>query len=94
MVTVGSTKVPRKENPAVNIGLGKRLQARRIQLGLTQAALATAAECSIATLSFLEGGGVIDPHVQLVMRLAVVLDTSLDRLCFGGHSAEDAALYV
>jgi transcriptional regulator with XRE-family HTH domain len=63
--------------------LGLTIRQRREELGLSQSRLASAAGISTAQVSRLESGERTDPSFEVVVKLADVLDVSLDHLA--GH---------
>ncbi len=57
--------------------IGKRIARRRTQLGLTQAKLSEMAEISATHMSSIERAVSI-PSTEVIMRLAIALDTTPD----------------
>ena len=60
------------------IRLGKRIQARRKEIGLTQEELAEKIDCSLTHLSRLESGS--PPGLDTLIRLCYLLGYSLDEM--------------
>ncbi len=60
------------------IRLGKRIQARRKEIGLTQEELAEKIDCSLTHLSRLESGS--PPGLDTLIRLSYLLGYSLDEM--------------
>lgn len=61
-------------------GLGRRLQAARIQAGLTQQALCHKAGLSYSTLTKIERGAIKAPSIFTIQSIASALGTGLDQL--------------
>ncbi len=62
--------------------IGKRIAKRRNQLGLTQASLSEMAEISATYMSSIERAVSI-PSTEVIMRLAIALDTTPDAFLVG-----------
>ncbi len=62
--------------------VGKRIAKRRNQLGLTQAALSEMVEISATYMSSIERAVSI-PSTEVIMRLAIALDTTPDTFLVG-----------
>ncbi len=62
------------------IGLGKRLQAARKKVGLTQQSLCQKANISYSTLAKIERGAIKSPSIFTIQHLAQALGISLDNL--------------
>jgi DNA-binding XRE family transcriptional regulator len=76
----------------VKMGLAENLRRRRVRAGLTQAALAEAVGVSQPTIAAMEGGVTRNPKTSVLLRLAGVLNASLDELLMGtGEEGHDAA---
>ena len=58
----------------------KNLAKIRKEKGLTQEALARKADISFHTLVKIEGGGIKNPRIETVMKLAKALNTKIDNL--------------
>lgn len=58
--------------------MGRRIQIRRKELGLTQEQLAEKVECSLTHLSRIEGGA--RPSLESLIRISTLLGYSLDDL--------------
>lgn len=69
-------------------GLGRRLQAVRMQAGLTQQALCHKASLSYSTLTKIERGAIKAPSIFTIQSIASALGVGLDELM--GHSATPA----
>jgi len=67
-----------KEHPYDYIRLGKRIQARRKEIGLTQEELSEKIGCSLTHLSRLETGS--PPGLDMLIRLSYLLGYSLDEM--------------
>lgn len=65
-------------------GLGRRLQAVRLQAGLTQQALCQEAGLSYSTLTKIERGAIKAPSIFTIQSIAAALGVGLDELM--GHS--------
>ena len=65
------------------MALGPRIRARRLELGLEQAAVARAVGIQPHSLWRIEAGEVLNPGVELVRALAEQLSCSLDFLVSG-----------
>jgi len=61
--------------------IGQRLRAARDAAGLTQRAVSVAADIDSTYLSSLERDEIPNPGVELMLRLAHALGTTLDDLC-------------
>jgi FMN phosphatase YigB (HAD superfamily)/DNA-binding XRE family transcriptional regulator len=61
-------------------GLGHRLQAMRVQAGLTQQALCQQAGLSYSTLTKIERGAIKSPSIFTIQSIARCLEVSLDEL--------------
>ena len=61
-------------------GLGSRLQAMRLQAGLTQQALCQQANLSYSTLTKIERGAIKSPSIFTIQSIADALGVSLDEL--------------
>jgi FMN phosphatase YigB (HAD superfamily) len=61
-------------------GLGRRLQAVRVQAGLTQQALCQRANLSYSTLTKIERGAIKSPSIFTIQSIAAALGTGLDEL--------------
>lgn len=61
-------------------GLGKRLQAARVQAGLTQQALCERADLSYSTLTKIERGAIKSPSIFTIQNIAAALGIGLDEL--------------
>lgn len=61
-------------------GLGRRLQAVRVQAGLTQQALCHKAGLSYSTLTKIERGAIKAPSIFTIQGIAIALGISLDEL--------------
>jgi FMN phosphatase YigB (HAD superfamily)/DNA-binding XRE family transcriptional regulator len=61
-------------------GLGRRLQAVRVQAGLTQQALCHKAGLSYSTLTKIERGAIKSPSIFTIQGIATALGLSLDEL--------------
>lgn len=68
-------------------GLGRRLQAMRLQAGLTQQALCQQAGLSYSTLTKIERGAIKSPSIFTIQSIAVALGVSLDELLQGQGAA-------
>ena len=70
--------------------IGKRIAKKRRQLGLTQAETEERADLSEKYLSNIERGVSI-PSTEVIMRLAIALDTTPDEFLVGSarHEGED-----
>lgn len=66
--------------------LGRRLQAARLQAGLTQQALCQKASLSYSTLTKIERGAIKSPSIFTIQSIASALGVGLDEL-MGGRSA-------
>ena len=62
------------------MSMGKRIEKRRKQLGLTQEDLASALKMRQAAISRLEHDGVPNPGAEMLKRLALALHCSIDWL--------------
>lgn len=60
------------------VRLGKRIQARRKEIGLTQEELAEKIDCSLTHISRLESGS--PPGLDILIRLSYLLGYSLDEM--------------
>lgn len=60
--------------------LADNLKKHRQKLGLTQEALARKAEISYNTVIKLECGGILDPRLGTLKKLATALNISIDNL--------------
>ncbi len=58
----------------------KNLAKLRKQKGLTQEGLARKADISFHTIIKLESGGIKNPKIETVIKLADALDVSIDKL--------------
>lgn len=67
-----------KDHPYDYIRLGKRIQARRKEIGLTQEELSEKIGCSLTHLSRLETGS--PPGLDMLIRLSYLLGYSLDEM--------------
>ncbi len=67
--------------------LGRRLQAARLQAGLTQQALCQKAQLSYSTLTKIERGAIKAPSIFTIQSIASALGVSLDQLMGGKASA-------
>ena len=67
--------------------IGKRIAKRRNQLGLTQAELSEMAEISPTYMSSIERAVSI-PSTEVIMRLAIALDTTPDTFLVGAARQE------
>jgi DNA-binding XRE family transcriptional regulator len=85
--TIGGHRVRRARAIAT---FGERVRGRRLALGLSQAALAEAADISPDTLGKLERAR-HEPRAYTLAALAAALDTTMDALWHGGidRSAQD-----
>lgn len=63
-----------------DFGIARRLKESRIAAGLSQAALADAAHCSVTTIHFVETAFVKDPHASLIFDCARTLGVTTDWL--------------
>lgn len=70
--------------------IGKRIARRRKELGLKQAAVEERADMAYKYLSSIERGISI-PSTELIMRLAVALDTTPDEFLVGSARYQDDA---
>ena len=70
--------------------IGQRIAARRRQLGLKQAQLSEMADISNTYMSSIERAVSI-PSTEVIMRLAIALDTTPDEFLVGTARHEDAA---
>ena len=68
-------------------GLGRRLQAVRIQAGLTQQALCQKAGLSYSTLTKIERGAIKAPSIFTIRSIASALGIGLDELMSAGVGA-------
>lgn len=68
-------------------GLGRRLQAMRIQAGFTQQALCHQAGLSYSTLTKIERGAIKAPSIFTIQSIASALGVGLDELMNTGHEA-------
>lgn len=68
-------------------GLGRRLQAVRVQAGLTQQALCHKAGLSYSTLTKIERGAIKSPSIFTIQGIASALGVSLDELMGTGQIA-------
>ena len=66
--------------------LGRRLQAARVQAGLTQQALCQKAHLSYSTLTKIERGAIKSPSIFTIQSIAAALGTTLDQLMGGAHA--------
>lgn len=66
-------------------GLGKRLQAARVNAGMTQQALCQEAGLSYSTLTKIERGAIKSPSIFTIQSIAAALNLSFDDLL--GHMA-------
>lgn len=64
-------------------GLGRRLQAVRVQAGLTQQALCHKANLSYSTLTKIERGAIKAPSIFTIQNIAAALGVGLDELMGG-----------
>ncbi len=64
-------------------GLGRRLQAMRVDAGLTQQALCHKASLSYSTLTKIERGAIKSPSIFTIQSIAQALRVSLDELMGG-----------
>ncbi len=60
--------------------IAKNIKNQRKKLGLTQEALARKADISYNTIIKLEAGGIINPRMDTLIKLAEALEVSLDKL--------------
>ncbi len=60
--------------------LADNIKKHRQKLGLTQEALARKAEISYNTVIKLECGGILDPRMETLVKLAKALEVTLDDL--------------
>ncbi len=60
--------------------LSKNIKKYRSKLKLTQEALARKADISYNTVIKLESGGISDPRMETLKKLASALDISIDKL--------------
>lgn len=60
--------------------LSKNIKKHRNLLNLTQEALARKANISYNTIIKLESGGIIDPRMETLKKLATALEISIDKL--------------
>jgi putative hydrolase of the HAD superfamily len=67
-------------------GLGRRLQAARVQAGLTQQSLCHKAGLSYSTLTKIERGAIKSPSIFTIQNIAKALDVGLDELMGGQPS--------
>ncbi len=67
-----------KESTYDYIRLGRRIQARRKEIGMTQEELAEKIDCSITHISRLESGS--PPGLDMLIRLSYLLGYSLDEM--------------
>jgi len=63
--------------------LGRRLQAARVQAGLTQQALCQKAQLSYSTLTKIERGAIKSPSIFTIQSIASALNVGLDALMGG-----------
>jgi FMN phosphatase YigB (HAD superfamily) len=70
--------------------LGRRLQAARVQAGLTQQSLCQKANLSYSTLTKIERGAIKSPSIFTIQSIAGALNIGLDEL-MGGTSAAASA---
>lgn len=68
-------------------GLGRRLQAVRVQAGLTQQALCHKANLSYSTLTKIERGAIKAPSIFTIQNIAIALGIGLDELMGGAVPA-------
>jgi putative hydrolase of the HAD superfamily len=68
-------------------GLGRRLQAMRVQAGLTQQALCHKANLSYSTLTKIERGAIKAPSIFTIQNIAGALNVGLDELMGGAVPA-------
>lgn len=68
-------------------GLGRRLQAVRVQAGLTQQALCHKANLSYSTLTKIERGAIKAPSIFTIQNIAAALGIGLDELMAGAVPA-------
>jgi FMN phosphatase YigB (HAD superfamily)/DNA-binding XRE family transcriptional regulator len=61
-------------------GLGRRLQAARVEAGLTQQSLCQKAGLSYSTLTKIERGAIKSPSIFTIFTIATALDMGLDEL--------------
>ena|SRR5687767_8102378 len=69
-------------------GLGRRLQAARVQAGLTQQSLCQKASLSYSTLTKIERGAIKAPSIFTIQSIASALGVGLDELM--GHTTASA----
>jgi transcriptional regulator with XRE-family HTH domain len=72
------------------VTLGKRIEAKRLALGLSQNQLAKRAGLNHPTLHKIEAGQRTNPSITTVMKIARALGTSVEALV-SGEPAESAA---
>lgn len=70
--------------------VGSRIRDRRVAMGLSQEALAEQADLSPPYISHIERG-VKGPSLSALIRLATVLDVTLDYLLAGSQPADTSA---
>jgi transcriptional regulator with XRE-family HTH domain len=66
--------------------LAKNIKKYRKKLGLTQEALARKADVSYNTIIKLETGGIKDPRVSTIIKVANALEISIDKLVGRGKA--------
>ncbi|HSX34243.1 MAG TPA: HAD-IA family hydrolase [Candidatus Saccharimonadales bacterium] len=71
--------------------LGRRLQAARVQAGLTQQSLCQKANLSYSTLTKIERGAIKSPSIFTIQSIATALGIGLDELMGGATAAGTAA---
>ena len=70
--------IKEKDSSYDYIRLGRRIQARRKEIGMTQEELAEKINCSITHISRLESGS--PPGLDMLIRLSYLLGYSLDEM--------------
>jgi DNA-binding XRE family transcriptional regulator len=78
---------PRPQRSPLAPTLGPRIRSIRQNAGWSQPALARACGFSRQTLATIEDGRTSNPRIQTLLKLADVLEVSLDALCGRGEEA-------
>lgn len=80
MILYNNTTIVIQVSQGEKIMLAENIKKNRKKLKLTQEALARKANISYNTIIKLESGGIIDPRMETLKKLASTLNVSIDEL--------------